>query len=62
MKSRKGPGRRLKFGAILGVFAAGVCIVALTVYAIISLTAPPQPEHEGITPPKDNTPYPGKKW
>ncbi|HZV34647.1 MAG TPA: hypothetical protein VFB72_08760 [Verrucomicrobiae bacterium] len=46
----------------MGVLAAGVCIVALTVYAIISLTAPPQPEHEAITPPTDNTPYAGKKW
>jgi len=62
MKSRKGPRRGLKFGPILGVLAAGVCIVALTVYAIISLTAPPQPEHEAITPPTDNTPYAGKKW
>ncbi|HWF17734.1 MAG TPA: hypothetical protein VG754_00615 [Verrucomicrobiae bacterium] len=56
-------GTRTKAGPVLMVLAAGVAIIALTVYAILSLTAPVRPESSGeVAPPQDNTPFVGKKW
>lgn len=57
---RRKKGRTI--GYMLGVLAGGILIVVITAYTIISLTAPPQPEHGDVSPPQDNTPFVGKKW
>jgi hypothetical protein len=51
-----------KLGPVIMMLGGAIAIVGLTAYAIITLTAPPQPVHDEVSPPENNTPYVGKKW